>query len=329
MGKDLNGAQAINGDIKATLLQKISDFFKQQLILVVLVVLVLLFGFTSPFFFSINNLANIGRQTAQVSIIACGMTLVIIAAQIDLSVGAVLSLAGMVAGLTIKVTGNTFLGVIAGLVLGAAVGFTNGFLTTKGRIPAFLTTLATMGIARGFTMMITQTKDVVIYREPYWRIFGDGELFHVPSQIIWTLIVAIITGFFLRKAVFGRRVYATGGNIEAARFSGINTDKVIIAVFTITGVLAALSGIILSSQMHTSRPHVGIGMELNVIAAVILGGTSLFGGKGSIIGTIIGSLIIGVLNNGLLLLGFSSYFQMVIRGVVIILAVLLLMKRGE
>jgi ribose transport system permease protein len=178
-------------------------------------------------------------------------------------------------------------------------------------------------------MMITQTKDVVIYRELYWKLFGDGELLHIPSQIIWTLIVAIITGFLLRKAVYGRRVYATGGNLEAARFSGINTDKIIISVFIITGTLAALSGIVLSSQMHTSRPHVGVGMELNAIAAVILGGTSLFGGKGSILGTIVGSLIIGVLNNGLLLLGFSSYFQMVIRGVVIILAVLLLTKTGE
>jgi ribose/xylose/arabinose/galactoside ABC-type transport system permease subunit len=329
MGIDPTGSVPIKDNGGSKFLQSAGEFFRQQLILVALVVLVLLFGFSSPFFFSITNLANIGRQTAQVSIIACGMTLVIIAAQIDLSVGSVLSLAGMVAGLTIKATGITLLGVIAGLGLGAAVGLINGLLTTKGKIPAFLTTLATMGIARGLTMMVTQTKDVVIYRELYWKLFGDGELLHIPSQIIWTLIVAIITGFLLRKSVYGRRVYATGGNLEAARFSGINTDKIIISVFIITGTLAALSGIVLSSQMHTSRPHVGVGMELNAIAAVILGGTSLFGGKGSILGTIVGSLIIGVLNNGLLLLGFSSYFQMVIRGVVIILAVLLLTKTGE
>ena len=272
MGIDSNGGIQVNGKGESTFLQNIGEFFKQQLILVALVVLVLLFGFTSPFFFSLTNLANIGRQTAQVSIIACGMTLVIIAAQIDLSVGSVLSLAGMVAGLTIKVTGVTMLGVIAGLGLVAAVGLTNGLLTTKGKIPAFLTTLATMGIARGLTMMITQTKDVVIYREPYWKLFGDGELFHIPSQIVWTIIIAVITGFLLRKSIYGRRVYATGGNLEAARFSGIDTDKIIISVFTITGVLAALSGIVLSSQMHTSRPHVGVGMELNAIAAVILGG---------------------------------------------------------
>ncbi len=328
MATEMKAEVKENGEGKGTFLTKIGGFFRGQMILIVLVALVILFGFGSPFFFTLSNLANIGRQTAEISIIACGMTMVIIAAQIDLSVGSVLSLAAMVAGIGIKATGNVLLGVIAGLGVGAIAGYINGFLTTKGKIPAFLTTLATMGIARGLTMLITKTRDVVIYKESYWTLFGDGEMFHIPSQIIWTLVVAVISAFVLQKCVFGRRVYATGGNMEAARFTGINTDRVIISVFTITGVLAALSGIVLSSQMHVSRPTVGVGMELNVITAVILGGTSLFGGKGTILGTIIGSLIIGVLNNGLLLLGFSSYFLMAIRGVVIILAVLLLSKRG-
>jgi ribose/xylose/arabinose/galactoside ABC-type transport system permease subunit len=328
MGKTEKGDLVGIEHAEDTFFRNAVEFFKNQLILVVLVILVLLFGFTSPFFFSVNNIANIGRQTAQVTIIACGMTLVIIAAQIDLSVGSVFSLAGMIAAITMKATGVMLLGVLAGLGVGAIVGFVNGVLTSKGKIPSFLTTLATMGIVRGLSMMVTHTKDVVIYKESYWRFFGDGRLFHVPSQILWMVIIAGITGFILRKTTFGRRIYATGGNLEASRFTGINTDRVIISVFMITGICAALSGIILSSQMHTSRAYVGIGMELNAIAAVILGGTALFGGKGTIIGTIVGSLIIGVLNNGLLLLGFSSYFQQVIIGIVIILAVFILSKKG-
>jgi ribose transport system permease protein len=254
---------------------------------------------------------------------ACGMTMVIISANIDLSVASTLSLAAMLAGLVVEATGSTLLALATGIITGVFVGFVNGILTTKGRIPSFLVTLGMMGVARGAAMMVTETKPVVIYNESYWYAFGDGDLFGaLPIAIFWTIIVLIVTHIILSYTSLGRYIYATGGNREAARFTGVKTDRTVIITFIIMGILAAFAGIILSSRMHASRPGTGEGMELNVIAAVILGGTSLFGGKGTIIGALVGALVIGALNNGLIILGFNTHVQMLVRGLVIILAVL-------
>jgi ribose/xylose/arabinose/galactoside ABC-type transport system permease subunit len=303
------------------------NFLKGQIILLVLILLVIIFGLLSPVFFTPNNLANIGRQVSQVAIVSCGMTMLIIGGGIDLSVASTFGLSGLVAAITINASGSWLLGVIAGLAIGLFFGFLNGIITAKGKIPAFLTTLATMGIIRGISMTITKTRDVSIASPRYWKLFGDGTLLRIPSQIIWVVVIVAITWFVLRKTILGRSTYAVGGNIEAAHFSGINVDRVTIYLFMIVGFLAALAGIILSSQMHASRPNAGTGLELNAIAATILGGTSLFGGKGTIKGALIGSLIMAVLNNGLLLMGFSTYIQMIITGCVIILAVLFVSGR--
>lgn len=300
------------------------NYLRDNIAVLALIIVVVFFSVTAGTkFLSFQNLANIGRQASVITIMACGMTMIIVSANIDLSVAATLSFAAMLNAIVTQATGSTLLGLVVGLAAGFAVGLVNGILVTKGRIPSFLATLGLMGVVRGAAMMVTGTKPVVIYVESFWRSFGDGEIFGIlPMPIFWTIVVLIITHIVMRYTALGRYIYATGGNQEASRFTGVKTDKTIITAFIIMGILAAFSGIILASRMHAARPGTGEGMELNVIAAVILGGTSLFGGKGTIIGSLVGALVIGALNNGLIILGFSTHVQMLVRGLVIILAVL-------
>lgn len=283
--------------------------------------LIVFFSVTSPVFFSVDNFANIGRQTALVTIIAVGMTFVIITAEIDLSVASVLALSGVLSAMSMQVVNNWFIGGVVGLAAGTLLGLVNGVLTTKLAIPSFLVTLGMLGVARGLAYVITDTAPVLISNETYYNVFGEGDLLGIPVPIVWTIIVLIIGGVLLHYTTFGRKVYATGGNATAARYSGINTDRVKIVAFMITGCLAGLAALILSARGHAARPDIAIGLELDVIAAVILGGTSLFGGRGAIVGTLIGSLIIGIMNNGLVLVGVSSSWQIAVKGAIIILAV--------
>jgi ribose transport system permease protein len=178
-----------------------------------------------------------------------------------------------------------------------------------------------LGVARGLAYVITDTAPVLISNETYFNVFGEGDLLGIPVPIVWTIVVLIIGGILLHFTTFGRKVYATGGNATAARYSGINTSRIKVTAFMITGCLAGLAALILSARGHAARPDIAIGLELDVIAAVILGGTSLFGGRGAIIGTLIGSLIIGIMNNGLVLVGVSSSWQIAVKGAIIILAV--------
>jgi len=303
--------------------QKITGSIRKNVVLVALVLVVVIFGLTAPNFLTVQNLLNVGRQTAVILIVACGMTLVIISANIDLSVGATLAMAAMITALTIQATNQVILGFLAGIATGAIIGFINGALTTKARIPSFLVTLGIMGAVRGIAMLITGTRAVQIYNTMYWNLFGDGNIGGVlPVAIIWAIMAMIIIHVLLKYSILGRYIYAVGGNIRAAKFTGIKTDRIVIWTFIITGVLAGLAGIVLSSRMHAARPNIGMGLELNAIAAVILGGTSLSGGKGSMIGTLLGALVISTLNNGLILLGFSTHVQMLVRGIVIIVAVI-------
>ncbi len=284
-------------------------------------VLIVFFSVTSPVFFSADNFANIGRQTALVTIMAVGMTFVIITAEIDLSVASVLALAGVMSAMSMHVVNNWFVGGVVGLATGTLVGLLNGVLTTRLAIPSFLVTLGMLGVARGLAMVVTDTAPVLINNETYFNVFGEGDLFGIPVPIVWTIVVLIIGGVLLHFTTFGRKVFATGGNATAARYSGINTSRIKITAFMITGCLAGLAALILSARGHAARPDIAIGLELDVIAAVILGGTSLFGGRGAIIGTLIGSLIIGIMNNGLVLVGVSSSWQIAVKGAIIILAV--------
>jgi ribose transport system permease protein len=287
-------------------------------------ILLVIFSVASPWFLSIDNFLNIGRQTTLVSIIAVGMTFVIIARQIDLSVGSTLAVSGMSAALAMSHVYNSWIiGAVAGLGAGALVGWLNGALTMRLAIPSFLVTLGTLSAARGLALMVTDTKPAIITNETYFLIFGEGNLLGLPAPIAWTLAAMALGILLLHFNVFGRRIYAAGGNPTAALYSGIDIKHVTTLAFILTGALAGLAALVLSARSHAARPDVVQGMELDVIASVILGGCSLFGGRGNILGTVLGSLIIGTLNNGLVLLGVSSPMQLVIKGAIIVAAVAL------
>lgn len=287
-----------------------------------LILLIAFFTIMSPVFFSAANFANIGRQTTLVTIMAVGMTFVIISAEIDLSVASILKLSGVCAALFMQNFGeNWVLGALAGLVVGTFIGLINGLLTTRLGIPSFLVTLGMLGVAKGLAFVITDTAPVLVDNTTFFNVFWEGTVLGLPIPIIWTAVVLILGGVLLHFSTFGRKVYATGGNAVAARYSGISTSRVKIYCFMLSGVLAGLASLIFAAQAHAARPDFADGLELDVIAAVILGGTSLFGGRGTIIGTFIGSLIIGVLNNGLVIIGVSSSWQIAVKGLIIILAV--------
>jgi ribose/xylose/arabinose/galactoside ABC-type transport system permease subunit len=285
-------------------------------------ILLVIFGATSPWFLSIDNFLNIGRQTALVSIVAMGMTFIIIARQIDLSVGSTLALSGMCAALAMAYIDNNWLvGAVAGIGAGALVGLINGLLTTRLAIPSFLVTLGSLSAARGLALMLTNTKPVIITNDTYFAIFGEGYFAGMPAPIAWTALAAVVGALLLHFSVYGRQIYAAGGNPTAALYSGIHIKRVTTLAFVLTGMLAGLAALVLSARSHAARPDVVQGLELDVIASVILGGCSLFGGRGFILGTLLGSLIIGTLNNGLVLLGVSSSLQLVIKGAIIVAAV--------
>jgi ribose/xylose/arabinose/galactoside ABC-type transport system permease subunit len=302
--------------------QRLLQGDRPYMLYIAFAILLVVFSFASPWFLSIDNFLNIGRQTALVSIIAIGMTFVIIARQIDLSVGSVLALSGMSAALVMShISDNWVLGAIAGIGTGAIVGAINGLVTTRLNIPSFLVTLGTLSAARGLALMVTTTRPEIITNDRFIAIFGEGDIAGVPVPILWTLLAVIGGILLLHYSVFGRQIYAAGGNPTAALYSGINIRRVTTLAFVLTGALAGLAALVLSARSHAARPDVVQGMELDVIASVTLGGCSLFGGRGFILGTLLGSLIIGTLNNGLVLLGVSSSLQLVIKGVIIVAAV--------
>lgn len=274
-------------------------------------------GFLDP-----NNLLNIGRQTAMIAIMAVAMTFVLSAGEIDLSIGMVAGLASLTTAMAMDAWGLPF-GILAGLATGLVVGLVNGALTTRIGIPSFLTTLAMMGIARGVAMWVTQTKSVPILDDNYIAIFGGKDIFHFPVLLIWMIVIAVVGHVVLRKTTFGRRVLATGGSETAARYSGVDTASIKMRVLVISSMAACVAGMLYAGRLHSGRFQLGEGDELSVIAAAVLGGTSLFGGAGTVIGSIVGALMIGLINNGLLLMGLEYSEQLIARGVIIILAVAL------
>jgi ribose transport system permease protein len=274
-------------------------------------------GFTSP-----NNLLNIVRQTAIIATMAVAMTFVIAAGQIDLSVGAIAGLASVTTALTIQRFGLVP-GIIVGLLTGLIVGAFNGLLVTRLVIPSFLVTLGMMGVARGSAMWITDTAPVPILNQTYNFIFGSGNIGPVPMLLVWIVVVTAIGYVVLNKTPYGRQVLATGGNERAARFSGVDTRKIGFLVLTVSGMVAALAGMLYAGRLQSGRFQWGEGDELSVIAAVVLGGTGLCGGSGTVLGSVLGALLIGVVNNGLILMGLESSQQIIIRGGIIVLAVAL------
>ena len=272
-------------------------------------------GFLDP-----NNLLNIIRQTAIVAVMAVSMTFVLGTAEIDLSVGAVAGLASVATAMGIDY-GGIPVGIVAGLGTGVIMGCANGFLTTGVGIPSFLTTLAMMGIARGVAMWISHTAAIPILGRSYSAFFGGGNLGTVPSLLIWMLVFGVVGQVVLRRTTFGRRVLATGGNETSARYSGVNTRAVKFQVLVLSSLAAAVAGMLYAGRLHSGRFQFGEGDELSVIAAAVLGGTSLFGGAGTVVGSIMGALMIGLINNGLILMGLEFSQQLIARGGIILLAV--------
>ena len=298
-------------------------FFSKYGIYFAFALLTTILAVTSPPFRTLANIENILQQISVNGIMAIGMTLVIITAGIDLSVGSVLALSAVVAtsfahpgehALIVSLS----LGVLAGLICGAV----NGILIAKKRLAPFIVTLGMMTVARGAALVYTSGRPVINLSDAYNEI-GGGAAGDIPFPAMIFFVVILLGVFILHFTRFGRYVYAVGGNELAAKVSGINTDRVLIGVYALTGALAGVAGIVLSSRIMSGPPAAGAGYELDAIAAVVIGGTSLSGGVGSIAGTIVGVLIIGVMNNGLDLLNVSSYWQQIVKGLIIVLAVLL------
>lgn len=304
--------------MKASAKQNLSKYKS----LVAFFVLCIIISVITPRFLTLVNITNVLTQISVNAIIAVGMTFVILTGGIDLSVGSTLAISGALAASMIQSSGNVFTAIIAALVVGAAIGLANGFLVSKGKIQAFIVTLASMTIFRGVTYVYTNGTPISGLAGSFSAI-GNKKLGILPVPVMITIVTVLIAYYALTQTRFGRYLYALGGNEDSARLSGINTDRIKTLVYVVSGMAAALSGVIVTSRIGSASPNAGSGFELDAIAAVVIGGTSLSGGEGSVMGTIIGALIIGVLNNGLNLMNVSPFYQSIVKGAVILIAVLL------
>lgn len=307
---------------KKRIINFLTNFIKENMgILIGFGLMCVALSILSPAFLTQANILNVLRQVSTNANLAFGMTFAIIICGIDLSVGSILAVSGTVtAGLIALQNVPVIIAVIIGLLLGTSLGFFNGVVIAKTGIPPFIVTLAMFNIARGAAYVYTGGMPIRTMNPQFTNI-GTGYLGPIPLPIIYTLVFFVIVSLVLNKTKFGRHVYAVGGNREAAKFSGININMVEIGVYTLIGFLSAFSGIVLCARMFSGQPTVGVGFELDAIAAVVLGGTSMLGGIGKMGGTFIGVLIIGVLNNGLNLLNINSFWQLIAKGAVILLAV--------
>ena len=289
-------------------------------ILVSLVVLCIIFSVMNPRFMTVANFMNVLQQIAVIAIAAFGMTWVILLGEIDLSVGSIIAVAGM-AGAQAFLFGFGFLpALVLTVAAGAVMGLINGTLTAKFGLPSFIVTVATMGIFRGLVSLPTNGAPAMIDNET-WISIGTESFLGLPVIIWIVFILFLFNHVLLSKTKFGRRAYLTGGNREAAVYSGIKVDRLKITIFMISGIMAAISGILLSSRLYSAQTNAGTSYELDAIASAVLGGTSLAGGVGTMIGTLIGALIIGVMNNGMNMLSVPYFYQLIVKGLVILLAV--------
>lgn len=298
-----------------------------------LILLSIYFTVTAPNFMTSNNMINVARQSSINIILATGQTLVILSGGIDLSVGAVMALAASVSAVCMTYYGVSFwIGMTIGILTGAFAGLISGVVITKGRVPDFIATLGMMSAARGVALLVTgglpvPSHNIVHQMKAYlpdqliW--LGGGKLFGLPTAFLAAVLVVILGWFIARYTRLGRSLYAVGGNKEAARVSGINIDFSKISVYAISGALAGLAGLVLTGRLNSANALMGEGAELQAIAAVVIGGSNLYGGEGGVAGTLIGALIMGVLNNGLNLLSVSAFWQRIIMGVVLVSVVIL------
>lgn len=311
-----------NSVIKNPLIKGVVQYFKRNAgILIGFIGMCVALSILSPSFLTGSNILNVLRQVSTNANLAFGMTLIIIICGIDLSVGSILAVSGtLAAGLITLNHVPVPAAVLIGITVGTLLGLFNGVVIAKTGMPPFIVTLAMMTMARGLAFVYTGGMPVRTI-DPAFNDIGNGYMGPIPLPVIYTAVLFAAIYFLLNKTQFGRHVYAVGGNREAAKFSGININKIEIAVFTLSGFLAAVSGVVLCARMYSGQPTLGNGFELDAIAAVVLGGTSFSGGIGTLGGTVIGALVIGVLNNGLNLLNVSSFWQLIIKGAVILLAV--------
>lgn len=295
-----------------------------------LIILIVFVSVLNPAFLQVNNLLNLMRQLIINGFIALGMTFVILTGGIDLSVGSTLAFTSAIFAGLLQNGMATGLAILITLALGLALGLINGILITKGKLAPFIVTLATMTIFRGLTLVYMDGRPISGPKDNFaFQFLGKGQVFGIPFQVILFLIVYIVLSTLLNKTSHGRKIFAVGGNEKASFISGIKIDKVKVLVYVISALMAVVSGLVLTSRLNSAQPTAGSAYEMDAIAAVVLGGTSMTGGSGSLTGTLIGILILGVLNNGLNLLGVSSFYQQIVKGVVILIAVLIDRKRNK
>lgn len=304
-------------------LSRFGEILRRLSVFIILLIICVVFAVGSRDFLTTSNLLNVALQTSIIAIIAIGMTFTILTAGIDLSVGSLMALGGaLAAGLAVRQGWGTYGGIAGALLAGLMLGGVNGLLVIKGKMPPFVATLAMMAVARGLTLVYTQGRPIAGLEENF-IFWGTGRLLGIPVPVVLLAILALIAYVVLRHTRFGLYVHATGGNEETTRLAGISPNRIKLAVYVISGFTATLGGVLLTARLWSAQPNAAVGWELDAIAAPVLGGVSLFGGVGSIGGTLVGAFIIGVLSNGLNLLGVPSYYQQVIKGVVFILAVML------
>jgi ribose transport system permease protein len=287
-----------------------------------MLLLMLVLTVLSPSFLTVGNLLNVTRQVSINAIISAGMTFVILTGGIDLSVGSVLAIAGAIMAGALKSGAPVVVALSAGVVVGVAFGVLNGVAVAYGRVAPFIVTLATLTMARGLTLVYTDGRPISDLGSAFGWL-GNGDIAGIPVPVIIMALVFAAATIALAHMVVGRYIYAIGGNEEATRLSGINVRRYKVLVYALSGLLSAVAAVILTARLDSAQPTAGQGYELDAIAAVVLGGTTLAGGEGSMLGTLLGAFLIGVLNNGLNLLNVSSFYQLVVKGVVILFAVLL------
>ncbi|WP_239587606.1 ABC transporter permease [Bacillus pakistanensis] len=296
--------------------------------IIILVLLCIVLSFTAPNFLEVSNILNVLKQVSIIAILAAGMTIIILTGGIDLSVGSTVALSGVVSVMASAAGVNPIIAMLTGALVGYTVGLINGFFTAKTKLPAFIVTLGSFTYVRGLAYVISGGYPIALQSETF-QFVGAGSIFGVPTPIYIMLLVYVAMFFVLKYTMFGRHIYAIGGNEEAARLTGIKVDRTLINVYSISGLLAGLGGVVLAGRLYSGQPTAGQMYELDAIAAVILGGTSFTGGVGKIQGTIIGVLIMGVISNGLTLMDVNYYWQLVVKGAVIVAAVLLDRIRGH
>jgi len=296
---------------------------RENIVYIAFIVLCILYARLTPYFLTASNLQVVALEAADTAIIACGMTYVMVGADIDLSVGAMYACSGTLAAYLMSQNWNWAAAALAALGAGVLLGLFNGILSTKSGIPSFLITLGSLGIVSGLALSLTGTAPVAIYNTQFVQVFGTAVLFGLQAPIWWAIGIAIVAGVVLARTVYGRHVYATGGDRETSRLAGIPVGRIRITNFVLSGLLAALAGLTIAARIQTGLPDIGTNLELDVITAVVIGGTNLFGGRGYIFGSIIGALIITVIGNGLILMGVNTNLQTTIKGIILILTIIL------